>query len=296
MAWLRLVHGPFCSPEELADAMQASLLAHLDGAADVLDGAVVFAFDAVYDRDGRLDAARTHYQVENAHVAALAARHPRVWFGASINPYRRDAIAALDEAVRLGAVLVKWLPPTQGIDPADPRIIPFYEALAHHGVPLLSHTGIEHTLPVLDQRLGDPARLEAALQRGVTVIMAHAGLPLWPWERSLVSDVRDLMRRYEHCYADTAALAVPPRAKGLRALFADPEIAPRLLHGSDWPITTIPHPGVLGARLAMRLWREGNPLRRDVRIKEELGAPPGYFTRAGAVLRLPARAATSLTA
>ncbi|MDB4899678.1 MAG: hypothetical protein JWN53_1486, partial [Gemmatimonadetes bacterium] len=176
------------------------------------------------------------------------------------------------------------------------RVFPFYEALVHHGIPLVSHTGVEHTLPVIDQRLGDPARLEPALQRGVTVIMAHCGLPLWSWEHSKVTEVRDLMRRYEHCYADTAALAVPPRAKGLRALFADRDIAPRLLHGSDWPITTIPHPGVLGAALALRLWRDGNPLRRDVRVKEELGATPEYFTRASTVLRMPARAAAPVPA
>jgi len=279
MRWLRLRHGGS------ADAIERSLVESMDDASDVLDGAVVLAFDAVYGADGRKDEARTHFVVENDHVAALAAANTRLFFGASIHPYRPDAIAALERAVGEGAVLVKWLPPTQGIDPADSRTFEFYDALAHHGLPLLSHTGAEHTLPVLDGRLGDPARLESALRRGVTVIMAHAALPLWPWERSGLPSVRTLMRRYEHCYADTAALAVPQRRRALRRLFADPVVGPRLVHGSDWPVEPF----------AWRQRRERNPLRRDVLIKRSLGAPDDYWTRGAGLLRLPgvpSRAAT----
>ena len=39
-----------------------------------------------------------------------------------------------------GAVLLKWLPIVQNFNPADERCFPFYEALAHHKLPLLSHT------------------------------------------------------------------------------------------------------------------------------------------------------------
>lgn len=35
---------------------------------------------------------------------------PTLRFGASINPYRRDALELLDKAVEAGAVLMKWLP------------------------------------------------------------------------------------------------------------------------------------------------------------------------------------------
>ena len=61
--------------------------------------------------------------------------------------YRRDAVAELERVARDGAVLIKWLPITQDIDPSDARCVPFYEALAHLGIPLLSHTGWERTLP-----------------------------------------------------------------------------------------------------------------------------------------------------
>ena len=62
------------------------------------------------------------------------------------------------------------------------RCIPFYEALAHHGIPLLSHTGWEHVLPCLDRSVADPMLLLEALKRGVKVIAAHCGTRLFPWE------------------------------------------------------------------------------------------------------------------
>ena len=46
---------------------------------------------------------------------------PDVGFDASVNPYRRDALERLDGAVASGAVLLKWLPSIQEIDPADPQ-------------------------------------------------------------------------------------------------------------------------------------------------------------------------------
>ena len=61
----------------------------------------------------------------------------KMLFGASVHPYRKDAVAELERCVAAGAVLLKWLPITQGFNPADPRCFPFYEALAHHKLPLL---------------------------------------------------------------------------------------------------------------------------------------------------------------
>src|SRR5262245_2277684 len=55
-----------------------------------LDAAVVLAFDAVHDRDGNLDAANTHLYVTNDYVIELVARYPKLLFGASVHPYRKD--------------------------------------------------------------------------------------------------------------------------------------------------------------------------------------------------------------
>lgn len=45
--------------------------------------------------------------------------------------------------------------------------------MAAAGLPLLAHTGGEHTVPQIDPKLADPATLTGALDRGVTVIAAH---------------------------------------------------------------------------------------------------------------------------
>src|SRR5688572_13904028 len=167
--------------------LERKLIETIDGN-EILDAAVVLAFDAVYDKDGRRDDANTHLYVTNNYVIELARRHPKVLFGASVHPYRTDAVAEVERCVKAGAVLMKWLPITQNMDPADERCIPFYEALAHHKLPLLSHTGGEKSLPNLDTSLAAPRLLEPALARGVTVIGAHCGTRSAPGERDFVSE------------------------------------------------------------------------------------------------------------
>jgi len=58
--------------------------------------------------------------VPNEFVAEMAARHTNLLFGASVNPYRRDALARLEWAKAHGAVLGNGSPPIMEIDPADP--------------------------------------------------------------------------------------------------------------------------------------------------------------------------------
>jgi len=105
-----------------------------------LDAVVVLAFDAVHDEQGRLDEANTHLYVKNDYVVDLAKQHNKLLFGASVHPYRKDAADEVARCVRMGAVLLKWLPIVQSFDPSDERCMPIYEALAHHELPLLCHT------------------------------------------------------------------------------------------------------------------------------------------------------------
>jgi uncharacterized protein len=129
--------------EQTERQLEAKLIETIDQTT-WLDAAVVLAFDAVHDAEGRRDDANTHLYVTNDYVIELAKRHPKVLFGASVHPYRKDAVAELQRCVAAGAVLMKWLPITQGFNPADERCIPFYEAMAHHKLPLLSHTVRSH--------------------------------------------------------------------------------------------------------------------------------------------------------
>ena len=141
-----------------AEGDVAAKLAATIAGTEQLDAAVILAFDAVYDSDGRFDRERTHFYVTNDYVAELAAKHPKMLFGVSVNPYRQNALAELERCVNLGAVLLKWLPIVQDINPAAERCLPFYEAVAHYKLPLLCHTGGELRPPVLDHVKAVPLR------------------------------------------------------------------------------------------------------------------------------------------
>jgi hypothetical protein len=87
--------------------------------------AVLLALDGVVDADGNLDTNRTEVYVPNEFVAEMAARHTNLLFGASVNPYRRDALARLEWAKAHGAVLVKWIPPIMGLTRLTRDSFPF---------------------------------------------------------------------------------------------------------------------------------------------------------------------------
>ena len=96
-------------PDEAAERKLEQALVGLLNDTPELDAGVVLAFDAVYDESGQRDEANTHLFVENDYVADLASKHQKVLFGASVHPYRSDAVAELTRCVDRGAVLVKWL-------------------------------------------------------------------------------------------------------------------------------------------------------------------------------------------
>jgi predicted TIM-barrel fold metal-dependent hydrolase len=250
-----------------------------------LDAVAVLAFDRAYRPDGHPDYSNTHLYVSNDYVMELARKHEKLLFAPSIHPYRRDAIKELERCVAAGAVLVKWLPIVQNIDPTDLRCFKFYEAMAHFNIPLLSHTGSEHALPCLNRNLAGPTLLAPALRRGVKVIMAHCGSRLLPWEIDYTPTFMDMAKEYEHCYGDTAALNVPNRWYAMSAVMSDPVVRSKLIHGSDWPVPVMPSPHRIGWDHASSLIFEKNWLRRDVLIKQKLGLEDEYWERAGRVLR-----------
>jgi predicted TIM-barrel fold metal-dependent hydrolase len=262
------------------------LLFNLLSQAAELDAAAVLAFDAVYTPDGQLNTADTHFYVKNDFVIDLARRHPKILFGASVHPYRKDAIQELERCIAAGAVLLKWLPITQDINPADPRCIPFYECLAHHKLPLLSHTGGEKTLPNINVDVASPALLEEAARRGVTLIAAHCGTRSAPGETDYVDVFAKMSKDHEHFYGDTSALSIPTRSHAYKTLFEDQEVMKKVIHGSDWPIIPVPPVFRLGLTATAELLQEPNWLCRDIRIKQRLGFDEEYWKRAAKILRL----------
>jgi uncharacterized protein len=271
--------------DEQTERMLEELLARTVADATPLDAAVVLAFDAVHDTEGKRDAQRTHFEVANDYVRDVTRKYPRLLYGASIHPYRRDAVAELERVVRDGAVLIKWLPITQDIDPSDARCLPFYEALAQLKIPLLSHTGWERTLPTANSRVADPALLRPALERGVTVIMAHCGTRSFYGESCHVDSFIRMAHEFERCYGDTSALNLPTRSYGWRRLLEDDVVREKLVHGSDWPILPLPPLRRTGLRGAIECMRETNWMKRDILVKQRLGLEGDYWTRAGTLLR-----------
>jgi predicted TIM-barrel fold metal-dependent hydrolase len=272
---------------ELAEKAVAAALSATVNGNDLIDKAVVLAFDAVHDRDGRLDVENTHLYVTNDYVCELVRENPRFLFGASIHPYRKDAVAELQRCINRGAVLLKWLPIVQDFNPADERCLPLYEALAQYRLPLLCHTGGERALPNLRPEFADPALLVPALERGVIVIAAHCGTRSKRREPDYLPTFMRMAREYELLYGDTSALNLPTRNYAYDAILNDDVVRTKLLHGSDWPILALPPVGRLGiAEATSLLLGESNWMRRDVLIKQKLGFDEAYWHRAATVLRI----------
>src|SRR4051812_18697844 len=138
-----------------------------------MDAVVLLAHERVHDPDGTPREDLGSMFVPNDVVLNLARKHPEFLAGVSIHPARADAVAELERCVAAGAVLMKCLPNCQNIDPSDRRYEKFWRRMAELRLPLLSHTGGEHTVPVVNPALADPKLLRFPLECGVTVIAAH---------------------------------------------------------------------------------------------------------------------------
>lgn len=263
----------------------------------VVDRAVFLGFDAAYREDGTRDEPHTLFVTDNDFVADLAEANHKVLFGASIHPYRRDAVAELERLIGRGACLIKWLPGAHNIKLDDRRCFPFYEAMAHHRIPLLCHTGGEHTLKSFPDSLNDPRRLVPALDRGVTVIAAHCGIRLFLHEKSYLRQWQEMALRHERFYGDISAYGVITRIWSLRQMLKSPDFTAKLVFGSDFPVSPMPLScvGCLNLSQAMELRRMTNPFDQAVEMMRAVGVPDAVFDRASRLLRIPQKQTTAAT-
>lgn len=272
---------------ERGDALLLERIAQLVAASTNVSAAVVLALDGVVDETGELDRTRTEILVPDAFVARETAKYTNLLFGASIHPYRRDALERLDWAAAHGAVLVKWIPSIMLIDPADERLIPFYERLKFHGLPLLTHTGEERSFTFARDELADPERLRLPLRLGVTVIAAHVASNGETGGEPNLERLARLMPEYPRLYADISSLTQANRRGDLRQVLERPEFAGRLAYGSDFPLINTAlvspwyYPLNLTREAMARLAAIENPWDRDVALKQALGLPAEVFERSG---------------
>ena len=281
--------------EREGDTVMADRLSALLAQSRHVRQAVVLALDGVVNAAGDLDTNRTEFYVPNEFVAAACRRHTNLLFGASINPYRRDALARLDWAATNGAVLVKWLPSIQHIDPADPKLEPFYRRLAELKLPLLTHTGAEKSFTRSDDKLADPARLELPLRLGVTVIAAHVATTGRHAGERDIDRLARLMAGHTNLFADISSLTQLNKLGYFGEVLRRPEFAGRLVYGTDFPLIAMPlvspwyFPLNLKFAAMRRLAGLANPWDRDVELKQTLGVPAAVLSRSARILGERAR-------
>ena len=184
---------------------------------------------------------------------------------------------------------MKCLPNCQNIDTSDRRYIPFWQKMAEARLPVLAHTGGEHTVPVVNKKFADPRLLRTPLQCGVTVIAAHCGTSSGAFDRDYFDDWAVMLREFPNLYGDISALVSLNRCAHLNDCRRR-EIEPRILHGSDFPVPVLGHRLWLNQSLDggsfHRIQKIDNPLERDLQFKGALGFSDQVFTRAEKLLRL----------
>ena len=253
-----------------------------------LKAAVILAHDRVHDEHGNLMEGAGSFYVPNDYVLALAAKHPEFIPAVSIHPARQDALAELDRCLAGGAAMMKCLPNCHNIDCRDRRYIRFWERMAAAGLPLLAHTGGEHTVPVIRRELADPRVLELPLECGVTVIAAHCGTKSGLFDPEYFHVFAEMTRRHANLYGDTSAFNVPIRGRHVKRCL-ESTLVERMLHGSDFPVPVHGHFAWLRGQVdwaSFRRWEKcSNIIERDYQLKRAMGFPAEVFTRVARLLR-----------
>lgn len=275
------------SQPDLDQAYVAYLLSRIERAG-FLKQVVVLAQDYTHTERGERDTAHTPFYTPNDYVARLAREHPeRFLFGASIHPYRPDALDELDRVAAMGALVVKWIPNVQVIDLTDPRCRAFYRRMAQHKIALLPHVGDEQVLSITwRQQYGDPRGLVTALEEGVTVIAAHVASLGEREGRRNFDWLAEMLREWPNLYADTSALTLFTRWRVLLELTERDDLHAKLVHGSDFPLPPAATLffGRVPAGRWWNAWKRENIFRRDFEIKRALGMPDAMYARGYEVL------------
>ncbi len=261
-----------------------------------LGAAVILAQDLVHDDQGKPVEGAGSFFVPNDYVLKLASQHQEFLPAVSIHPARADALEELARCVAAGAAMMKCLPNCQNINCNDRRFTKFWESMAEAGLPLLAHTGGEHTVPVVRPEYADPKTLILPLECGVTVIAAHCATKSGFFDPEYFHSFAEMTHRFPNLYGDTSAFNVPIRGRHVRHCLREPLLS-RMIHGSDYPVPVHGHFAWLRGSVSWKSFRrwesQPNILERDYQLKVAMGFPPESFTRIWKLLRLKNRAATS---
>jgi hypothetical protein len=253
-----------------------------------LDAIVLLAQDEVYEPGGTKRPDLGTFYVPNDYVLQLSRMHPEFLPGVSIHPARADALDELERCLAGGAVMLKLLPNCHNVDCNDPRYRKFWERMAEAKLPLLAHTGGEHTVQVINAAYSDPRVLTLPLECGVTVIAAHAATKSGLGDLEYFHVWAAMLEEKPNLYGDTSAWHVPLRGR-FAGISTRGLIGERLLHGSDFPVPV----NGLWARMRGFIsdadWQRcrgiSNVIERDYQLKLAMGFGPEHFTRVNGLLR-----------
>ncbi|MES9834180.1 MAG: amidohydrolase family protein [Candidatus Thiodiazotropha sp. DIVDIV] len=216
----------------------------------IVDKACLFGVDACFDERGREIERNKTVCAMNQDVLEVARNHPDEFIPFfSINPRRANALELIDEQVEQGCKGAKFLQNYWGVDLNDEDLIPYYEKLKQHQLPLIIHIGSEYSITsyATYERVN---MLDLPLATGVNVIAAHMGLGrvnhrLQPW-RNISKDPRyfdsdyfqllEMLETHPNLYADISAILAPLRARALRHLSGQTNIHNKILFGTDYPV------------------------------------------------------------
>ena len=254
-----------------------------------LGAAMILAHDEVYDDQGRRMEGVGSFYVPNDYVLRLAREHREFLPAVSIHPARPDAMEELERCLADGAVAMKCLPNCHNIDCNDRRFTKFWERMAEARLPLLAHTGGEHTVPVIRPELGNPTVLKLPLNCGVKVVAAHCATKSGLTDPEYFFSLLQMFKEHPNLYGDISAFNVPLRGRHVRECLK-PGVVERMIHGSDYPVPVNGFWAWLRGFIHWKDWRatakDPNVIERDYQIKMAMGFPPEVFTRAWSLLRL----------
>lgn len=215
---------------------------------------VLLAFDAYHNDDGVRPPLPTQSRqfgsdiyTSNTLIRDACRRRPdRFLFGASVHPYRENAVDCVREVFAAGACLIKWLPLHQNINIEDPRTIAVLRVCHELGLPVLVHYNEEFTLKSQRPEYRDIApalRVLNNLHRAremPPVIVAHVATPIVPWgdRKPMHALLHALETDFAEAplYADLSALTTFGKVGFLRQIAQRTDLHGRFLFGSDFPV------------------------------------------------------------
>ena len=173
----------------------------------------------------------TNFTIDSTVIAEFC-RHSPVFFipFGSINPnFHASPAAEWEVGAAAGIRGYKFYPADHGFDALLPSMMEVYGRCEAAGLPVMFHTGLTAQRDA-SERFIRPEEFRVIIESfpSLPVILAHAGKPYW------VDQALEYALRFDNVFLDTA-LVDPAVVAGL--LVREPEVAGKLLFGSDWPVS-----------------------------------------------------------